>query len=496
MRRRETHGHEQIGALFLLRSDRIVGDAISLLHSETDGALGAHVAVFVDVAPDVVRIHRVAAHPDRIGHRLRAVAVPLRHHERPVQPPRLAHVELVRPMAGVGELILRQAPVLHRRAEFLGHPRIGRHEPDQALLPADMLADDPITRRVVGVGIIVVSPDEVEPYRVLVVRITLPVRHDHDRRRAHQIVAENGMLDVAAVGKLGQHPIAVQIARDQFELRGIVICRLGERDPVRRLVRQAEPVAIRLHATVALALGAGAAGMHAEDQAARGIARTHIGIDRAPKVVRRRHRLPAPQQIGLVAIVGLTKRRVGFAPDEIAHARLRHHVALVGRIDEHAPAKTPTRLHHDRLDRRAALHHARFQVEALAAHHLDLRLAHEVVVDLLRDMRLEVEHHVILGIVLVALKILGPAIFPRGRIRVVLLHPPVEFPRKPADRILLADVRGAEPAARQPPEVAARFDQHDFLAVARRRHRGGHSAGGAAVNDHVVGRVDGGPHVR
>jgi len=242
---------------------------------------------------------------------------------------------------------------------------------------------------------------------------------------------------------------------------------------------------------VTRALGSRAAGLHPEDEAAGWVAGTHVRIHGAAEVVRRGDLLAA-QQVGLVAVVGLAEGGVGLPSDHVLHAGLGHQVALVGRVDEDAPAETPAGLHRDRLNPRAGLRHARLEIEALSAHDLHLGLPQEVVEDLLGHLRLEEEHHVLLRIVLVAAEVLGSPVLPGRRVGIVALHPLVELPREAADRLLLPDIGRPQSPAREAAEVPPRLDQYHGLSHARRRHGGRDAARRAAVHDDIMERRFGG----
>src|SRR5437763_80909 len=82
-------------------------DAIRFTELDLHVALVADVAVGADVASHVVRVHGVPAQCDRARGRV-VYDCALRDDGLPDHPPRLAHVNLVRPVTGVGELILRQ----------------------------------------------------------------------------------------------------------------------------------------------------------------------------------------------------------------------------------------------------------------------------------------------------------------------------------------------------------------------------------------------------
>ena len=86
-----------------------------------------HVAFVLDAVPSavgralhVVRVAVVRAHADRVGLGQLGLDVLLRHDVLADHAPRLADVELVRPVIGVDELVAAEAPRLH-----LGRSAVG-----------------------------------------------------------------------------------------------------------------------------------------------------------------------------------------------------------------------------------------------------------------------------------------------------------------------------------------------------------------------------------
>ena len=93
-----------------LRHDRAIADRVGRKAADLHVAFVADVAFRIDVALGVVRIHRVGGQADGIVRDVPAPAIVLRHHVIGDHPPRLADIELMRPIAVVDELVLGQAP--------------------------------------------------------------------------------------------------------------------------------------------------------------------------------------------------------------------------------------------------------------------------------------------------------------------------------------------------------------------------------------------------
>ena len=87
-----------------------------------------------DVALDVVRVDAVGAHADRIGRRPAFQQLVFGHDVGADHPPRLPHVDLMRPVPVVGELVARQPPRSELGLHVRRHARIGGDEVQPALL--------------------------------------------------------------------------------------------------------------------------------------------------------------------------------------------------------------------------------------------------------------------------------------------------------------------------------------------------------------------------
>ena len=74
----------------------------------------------------------------------------------------------------------------------------------------------------------------------------------------------------------------------------------------------------------------------------------------------------------------------------------------------------------------------------------------------------------------------------------MLEHAPVKLAGDAADRLLVADVGGPQPAAGQAAQMSARLDEQNALSHPRRLNRRRDAAGRAAVDDDVVRFVSAG----
>ena len=174
--------------------------------------------------------------------------------------------------------------------------------------------DDLVARGVVAVGIGVVHADVVGREGEVVVRVGLAIGHEDRVPRQAQVAG-------------------LEVAQQQFVLLLVVVGRLRPGPAVLGPIGGAEAVVVRLHAVVALAVDARRPGLNARQQAARRIARLHVGIDLLDELVMGR-------VLDLDAVERLAVGLVRLAADVVRHARLRHQIAFVGRVDEHLAARS------------------------------------------------------------------------------------------------------------------------------------------------------------
>jgi len=146
-------GHEQVFALGALRHDGVVAHRIrwSAVASGGDLALADDDAVLHDAA-DLMHVGAVAAETDGFRHGLASEGVVFGHDQVAHHAPGLADVDLVRPAAVVGELVLRQTEALHVATHPFRHTRIGGEEVEQAAMVVLVLLCDLLALGVAGLG--------------------------------------------------------------------------------------------------------------------------------------------------------------------------------------------------------------------------------------------------------------------------------------------------------------------------------------------------------
>ena len=213
-----------------------------------------------------MRVHGVRRQADRVLDPTRAAAVVLGHHVGADHPPGLADVELVRPVAVVGELVPGQAPRLKMPADLLRHARMVGQRPHQPLLVIDVLLPDAGAGGIVALGVVVVHADVVGGEGEVVVRVGLAIGHE-DRVPGQAVIA------------------GLEVAQQQLVLLLVVAGRLGQGPAVLGPVGGAEAEVVRLHAAVALAVDARRAGVDARQQAAGRVARLDVRIDLLDELV-------------------------------------------------------------------------------------------------------------------------------------------------------------------------------------------------------------------
>ena len=301
------------------------------------------IAVFHDHhALAEVRVHRVGGKADGILGDAFVFAVRLGHHISGNHAPPFADIELVRPVAGVLELIRIEAELRGAPAQLRWHLGIVGQEIQQPLLVGEVILENPLTqlvklaqrdgqptarRRHFGkihrlegaVGPAVAAVHEIRGKASGVVRI--PVAHLH-RAVLHRF---RGVIE---------HPFhlraEVQETGEQAVSRGIVTLGFREGDAA-FLVGEDHAEIVSLHPLIPLPRRSRLVRRDFRQQAGRRIVRHHIGADGQSAElidILPGNRLPLPAQRFTVSAVRL-------APDGVGNVRRRHQVALVGRIDEH-----------------------------------------------------------------------------------------------------------------------------------------------------------------
>ncbi len=467
MRRGEADRNEQVLALPLLRRQRSVADHVWVGGADADVPLVLHEAILGHVALHMVRIHGIGAHPDRLGRLQPAEAVVLGHHVDAEHPPGLADIDLVGPVAVVGEFVLGQPPAAHRLADIVRHPRIVGQEVHQSLLVPLVFGDDLPPPLVGGVGVVVIEADVVRAEGAVVVRVGLVVG---DRVELAECFAPAGR----------EHP------QEQFVLARIVALGLGERQAVLLRVGQAHAEAIGLHPAVARAVLTGRFGRDARQQAARPVARLDEGRDPVGEGVA----VVADVFLHPVELLAVGLRR--FAADRVADPGGRHQIAFVGGVDEHPSPVGLAVERRDRADAAVFFLHATRPIEAGLADDGHVGLGDHRVEDVFGGVGLEYPHRALLAVdgrgALALVAIFFPLLPAPGS--VVLVVPPdavVELASQPADHLLAPGVGPTEASACQAAQMPFRRDKDHGPAGPRRLDRGRHPGGSAAVDHQVVG---------
>ena len=307
---------EQVLALGSLRNDRPVADrrgpaAASAKAFVVEFSIVIHSANGVDV-------HRIRRQRDAVRRDLPIANVMLGHHEVADHPSRLAHINLMRPIAVVGELVLRQTETRRLLAHVRRHAWIGAEKMKQATQVILVRLRDP--RPVVcrpfrpAVG----AAEHVGRNRPPVVEVKLAVRQRvvFAKRTQRELPAALCHCD--------------DVSSQQFPLRRIVVRRWLQRRAVRRIVRQTKPEVVGLNPLVRRAGRFRRAACDQRQQPAGRIARLHEWIHVHRETSRRRSVLWPTNPVDRFVVLF-----VRLAPNRVTHARERHQIALVGGVDKH-----------------------------------------------------------------------------------------------------------------------------------------------------------------
>ena len=199
--------------------------------------------------------------------------------------------------------------------------------------------------------------------------------------------------------------------------------------------------------------------------------------------------VPGAGGVRRIAADRLAVDRVRLAADRVRNTRRRHEIALVGGVDEHLAAVDVALERADRDDAPVLpLDAALASVKELAATNDEPVALLPTFEDLERGGRLERPHRVLalraraLSVRQVVAAFLAR---PVRLVAVPLRDIPVELERNAAERGLVADVRLAEPARREPPDARLGRDDDRALAHALRLDGGGDRRGRRPV-DHDV----------
>ena len=139
--------------------------------------------------------------------------------------------------------------------------------------------------------------------------------------------------------------------------------------------------------------------------------------------------------------------------------------------------------------RPAVLLHAVPSIEPLIHQRYNVGLRQHFAINLRGDVRLECPHRLTFWIIvrISGIVLLASFTIPRGVALIMSPNAMIEVASQTADRRLVADIRRAEPAARQAAYVARGLDENDALSQAVGLN-GSHDAGRCAAIDHDVGR--------
>src|SRR5262249_15519498 len=143
------------------------------------------------------------------------------------------------------------------------------------------------------------------------------------------------------------------VAQQQLVVAFVVAGGLFDRQPILGSIRHAQPEAIGLNALVALAALAGAVGIDAGKQSARGI--TRLDVRRNVQAV---GKLMAVPMLGFDAVVILAVPSIGLAADGVTNPGLGHQVAFISGVDELAARVARATLHHDGGEASSVFDHA------------------------------------------------------------------------------------------------------------------------------------------
>ena len=146
---------QQIGSVSALRHDSPIGDGVGLRPVDVETALVADLACGHDSADDV-RVQRIGAEADGIGDLIAALLPDMVLGDNCLadHPPGFPHIELVGPVAVVGEFIGGEAANAQMGADGFRSAGVVLQSPDQPLLVAAVVGDDPSAQGIVGVAVV------------------------------------------------------------------------------------------------------------------------------------------------------------------------------------------------------------------------------------------------------------------------------------------------------------------------------------------------------
>ena len=228
---RQGKRHQQVFAFVCFGNDRAISNLVGTKATAPTRhfAFASDHSVFDDPA-NFMHVGAVRSQPDRVRRDLTAECVVLGQDQIADHAAALANVELMRPAARVGELVLWQAEPLHVLADFFRDTRIGRQKVQQTAMVVLDLASD--------------------LYSPIVARFRpLPARSGQvaAERRGVEIPLLIGqwivLAEPAQVHVVADRPTGFDEAGDEFETRGVIVRRWSNGQPiVRRTQTQSETV--------------------------------------------------------------------------------------------------------------------------------------------------------------------------------------------------------------------------------------------------------------
>ena len=460
MRRGQAHRNQQIGALGFPRNDRAVGNQVRAARGNLNVPFILDRPLRRDVALDIVGVHVVRAHADRILHNAHTTAIELGHNVVRHHTACFAHVDRVRPMVVVDEFVLGQSPLGHFLANLFRNAGVMRERPHQALLIQAVLPQDGLALLVTRLRIVVIHPDVVGRKSPHVVRVGLAVGHPSDAQRQPKVPR-------------------LEIPQQQLVLPLVITFRLAERNAVFRNPRHAHPIAVGLKPPIAGSTLSRIAAVNARQQAAGGVTGNDIWVDRNHKA------MVVDVPLLLYAVECLAVLVIRLATDRVGYAGGRHQISFVCGVDKVVADEERPILHSNRHDAAVphggprspiqfGLTHDAHPIGHLTQHRFENRFGHA---------RLEGPHRIVVGTV--SPKLGRILMLPRLPAVVVCLDPLVELASHTADHRLVPRVGIPQTCRRQASQVASRFNQDDRLAHPSRLHSRHHACRSSSVDDEI-----------
>ena len=406
-----------------------------------------------------MRIHVVRTQPHAIGSDPNPPTVLLSLHVIRNHPPRFSNIDLVRPVAVVGELVRSQAPLVHLISNPWRRARVVRQRPHQSLLITLMFSQNSVAFSVSGSWILVVQPKCIGTERAVVVRVCFPIGHHVGLHRE-------------------PHVACFEVTKQQLVHGFVIAVRLGKRNAVGRHSRHAHAIAIGLHPMIASAVFARRCTVNTPNQPTALVTGNHVRIDVHLEQV----------LVRVLCLLNAVKRlvilTVALTADCEGHSRRVQQIALVRCVHKHLCVEHVPGLGANGRDATIDRRHSTFgSIKTFALEDLDAVFFHESFEDAFGDLRFERPHGIVLwSIAAVAILV---HVHPRLRLVVVLLHSLIELTRDSADGVLVAAVRPAQATTGESPQVLTGFDNDRRLAHSLSLNCSDDSSRSATINNHV-----------